>query len=458
MRDTPAQRQIAVNATRPTLALTLIVLLLAALAMGADGGCVPVGSEDASGATNFDPDGPDFVSEGVAALEHHDVQQAREHFAFASTQGNHPRHGEAVVGQVVTELMLMPEWSSTGGVISALGGRPVDMQRDVYGPEGLLALTAAHVEDRVVENHLDAIMPWTGDDLSQPELIFGRLQPGTSVNDVLDKLVIVAHDLVGLADRLAEVSADPAFTAFTVRGDAFFARTTLRLTRPELMMLEASLRATASMIFWVTAYDWNLDLHDDLSDAVPLDARVDRFNAVAFRALRPEATELLAQSRAQLLLAVDGVRRTIVDGPDNPHKGNLRWEALSDREVADLETTLAEVSAAMGPDGPVLLSNAAPEDATLDLRPLFAGRTLPAERNLVRHAVDEFGDGSWELDWDGVAALWIEGVLDPSCNPDPDLEDTCLSLFADEVVSDRTFDAVADPFISSVESDYNIAP
>lgn len=446
------------HATLPApAALLLIAALLALLATGAEGGCVAADAES-SGATTFDPDGPDFVTEGIAALERHEILQAHEHFAFASSQLNHPRHAEAVTGTVLTELMLLPEWNSSSHVIDTLGGRQMNVQQDLYGQEGLLALIAAHVEDRVVEDHLDATMPWTGDELSAPEVLFGRLPPGTSVNDVFDQLVIVAHDLVALADRLAEVHDDPSFTVFAVRGDAFFARTALRLTRPELMMLESTLRLTASTLYWLTAWDWNLDLHDDLSDALTLDERVARFNAVAFRAHRPEAPELFEQSRAQLLIALDLFRRTVVEGPSNPHKGNLRWDALSEREILDIEATLAELSTALGDQAPVLLSNTSPEGSRLDLRPLFGRRTLPADRNILRHHVDEFGDGSWDLDWEGVTALFIEGVLDPVCNPDPNAEDGgCPTFFADEVVSDKTFDRVADPFISSVEADFNLS-
>ncbi len=445
-------------------ALPRLLLLAALLATGALAPAVyGCSADEASSGASLPPDtsltGP--YQEGLALFERHELRAAAESFALVTLSPTSPDLPEAQVGLVLTELLLTPERGAAAHLISQLGGQPVQVERDLLGNDGILALLAAHTDELELERRLDDALPWTADQLQDPGVFFDGTPEGTTADDLADTLAELAGELMRLADTLEGAADHPDFSEFTLRGAAFHARTTLRLTRPEVLLLASTLRLSASTLLWISAYAWPLDLRQALGSSASLDERVARFNAAAFRALRPQADERLRAAQDQLQSALINLRVAITEGGANPVQGNLRWGSLRGDEIDALSRILDALLAATSELAPSTLPFSTPPDTRLDLRPLFTGRTLPPERALLIHRVDEFGDGTWELDPESVRVLWLDGVLDPACTPSFDAADdaeadACPQLFDAPALSEDTVERVADPFFSSVEADYNL--
>lgn len=426
----------------------LLLLLLGVVLATAAPTCAPDLTED-----EFLDEQPGVTDEatqaGLERLAAHDLHGAMDQFELATERSR--RATEARVGLGLVRLLLLPEHPAAERLITLTGGQPIDMQADVYGDDGLLAMMAARVDQVRIEDRQDEILPWSAADLDDPWRPIGRMDPALELNVVADALVPVATELTEAAAEFERALDNPrSLTVLQLPQGSFHGQTFFGLRRSEVHLMTGIAQLGASTLLWLSAYDWDLNA-GMLGPEVPLEQRVEALNQGAFRALRAPGRLFLA--RGLLESALDHLSSAIEEGflADTP--GSLAWSALSAEQAAGLVTLLADLSASI--DDPRLLRDAPEVRAHLGL--LFAGRLMPEGANLLQLAQGEDGDEVARLDHGGIRALLIDEVITPGCSTDPERDDPeCPPVFTEGHGAPDTWLQVVEPFLNSLSEDYDL--
>lgn len=397
----------------------------------------------------------------MANLATHDVRNANRDFGFAlSLDGD---HSQALLGEALTRLLLLPESAPITTLLQDLGEGPWLAQETLYGPQGLLQALTRTQEDEARCEQLYAALPWTRAHWEDPALILDAVAPELDGNHLALSLEALAWELEDIANQLHRGLDRPDFSPFVMPSTTFHGQTRWHLGSPELLTLEGALRLGSSALLWVTSYDWPHELADYGSDATA-QQRLDAFHAHALRAVRPQNN--LALARGQMARGLDNLRQAL-DSVPNSQPGALSLQKIDPETRQDLRDLLMALRMSM--DEPMMLPDTEPQ-ATLYLGALFEERTLSPEHGLLRLRSDQergeqgrapedeleggSGDSDLSPDYDGLRQLFFQGVLSPDCDLDPEAQDRCPGYKPSQGGLEEISADLFDPILGDLERDY----
>ena len=385
----------------------------------------------------------------MSKLEQHDVRGAAHDFERAAASD--PLKGEALAGEALTRLLLLPEDPAVGSLVRLLGGKPFDMQADFYGDDGVLAHYARRTDQLKVEERLEAALPWSAEQRADVSRVASRLRPELTGNEVADALAEVAAATLDVAELFARAADAPGKTRFEFPHGTFHGRTFIGVRASELRLLDGALRAAAAGMLWVAAYDWPMTA-DQLSARFSLRSRVERFNEGALRRVR--APERLEFARGLMRQSFERLAMAAQSGVHDETRGGLLWSALSLQEALALQTFLRELAMSVDLSTPL---SGAPIRAHVGAA--FEGRTLDEGQALAElgGGLDQGGDERLETGYDAIASILLDGVLDPYCHPDPEVEDPgCPEFLSAGLGSSEPWERIMAPLRRSLAADYGL--
>lgn len=425
--------------------LTLCALLCAATLWLGNEECAPsAASTDAQEAPALPAETEAALRSAMANLATHDLRGARRDFNFALQRS--PESGQARLGAALTRLLLLPEEPPVVALARDLGGEPVLWQEAVFSEGGLLDTLANDDDDARRDDALDRLLPWPRALAEEPARIADALPPDLTFNALIPHLEGAADALEAVAGELHAGLQAPDFTPFVFPLTTFHGATRIVLGASEVLVLEGGLRLGAAALRWLTAYDWPQRM-GALDSQSTRSARVHHLNEGALRAVtRPAA---LPQAQDQLALGLQRLRLALELAPLG--QGSLRLEQLPEAANGALQRLLGALEAAL--TRPTPLPDTRPP-ATLALAPLFAGRALSPDLNLLRAAPGEDGEEEISLDYNGLRDFLLRDVLSPDCDLDPDAPANCPTFQHEGQDLLDLSEQISAPLQRNIEEDY----
>ncbi len=412
-------------------------------------------------------------------LQAHDLERARLTYqAILDTPEQAPgAHATARVGASLMDLLLLPDHPSVRAVLrDHLGAENPNYstQRLIWAEQGMLSWISTNVrwEDsgmfRGVRSLVAPELPWAVSRLESADAFAAPLtQPLSSL----------ALSLIPVALRLAEISAAlrqafsaDHFEAIYLPAEVFHDdRLSFTLGVQELRLISACLHVAQAAIYWLASYDHDYSLAQLLSPGAwqpilddpahpehdPSLARAEDYAARALdrgllRQAEPATQRLAAASLAS---ALDSLKAMFAGAIVYVSNRSLRLVQISVDQYSMFNQLFRALRSALDVPTPVPFTS---PTLTLNLAPLFQGRTLDPAISWWRDVDPADPDAPRELNPEALQALFVDGVIVSPSLSLPHSEPLPTLTIAEDGSLEAALRTIAGHIVDSILEAYNL--